>query len=85
MGNVSTLDSLEFTSCEPYQPYSPFGKITCQLKLKEPCTPLYRVKYAWTEEQITEWRHSLGYISSNLVKKTFESSTQFYASVMHER
>ena len=84
MGDVSTLDSLEFTSGEPYQPYSPFGGITRQLKLKEPCTQLYRVKYAWTEEQITEWPQSLGDISSNLVKKTFDSSTQFYAGVRHE-
>ena len=43
------------------------------------------MKYAWTDEQITEWRQCLGYISSNLVKKTFESSTQFYAGVRHER
>ena len=48
--DVLTLNSLEFTSGEPYQPYCPFGKITCQLKLSEPCTSLDRVKYAWTNE-----------------------------------
>ena len=52
--DVLTLNSLEFTSGEPYQPYCPFGKITRQLKLSEPCTSLDRVKYAWTDEQITE-------------------------------
>ena len=83
--DVLTLNSLEFTSGEPYQPYCPFGKITRQLKLSGPCTSLDRVKYAWTNEQITEWRKRLGYISSNLMKKTFESSTQFYAGVRHER
>ena len=51
--DVATLSSLEFTSSEPHQPYSPFGKITRQLKLFEPCTSLDRVKYAWTDTQIT--------------------------------
>ena len=82
---VLTLNSLEFTSGEPYQLYCMFGKITRQLKLSEPCTSLGRVKYAWTDEHITEWRQRLGYISSKLVKKTFESSTQFYAGVKHEQ
>ena len=80
-----TLNSLESTSGEPYQPYCPFGKITRQLKLSGLCTPLDRVKYVWTNEQITEWRKRLGFISSNMVKNTFESSTQFYAGVRHER
>ena len=73
--DVSTLNSLEFTSGETYQPYCPFGKITRQLKLSEPWTSLDRVKYDWTDEHIKEWRQLLDYISSNLVKKTFESST----------
>ena len=83
--DVATLSSLEFTSGEPYQPYSPFGKNTCQLRLSEPCTSLERVKYAWTNDQITEWRQHLGYISSSLVRNTFEPSTQFYAGVRHEQ
>ena len=83
--DVMTLNSLDFTSGEPYQPYCPFGKITRQIKFSEPCTLLDRVKYAWTNEQITEWRQHLGYIISNMVKKTFESSTQFYTGVRHER
>ena len=57
---VSSLSSLEFTSGEPYQPYSPFEKITGQLKLSEACTSLSRVKYAWTDEQITVWCQRLG-------------------------
>ena len=73
--DVATLNSLEFTSGKPYQPYCPFGKTIRQLKLSEPCISLDRVKYAWNNEQITEWRQSIGYISSNLVKKTFELST----------
>ena len=51
--DVSTLNSLEFTSNEPYQLYCPFGKITRQLKFSDPCTSLDRVKYAWTDTQIT--------------------------------
>ena len=54
--DVATLSSLEITSGEPYLPYSPFGKTTCQFRLSEPCTSLDRVKYAWTNERITEWR-----------------------------
>ena len=52
--DVLTLNYLELTSGEPYQPYCPFGKITRQLKLSEPCTSLDRVNYALTDEQITE-------------------------------
>ena len=83
--DVATLSSLEFNSGEPYQPYNPFGKTTHHPRLSEPCTSLDRVKYAWNNEQITEWRQRLDYIHSSLVRKTFESSTQFYAGVRHER
>ena len=83
--DVATLNSLEFTLGDPCQPYSPFWKINLQLKLSKPCTSLDRVRYAWTNEQITEWQKRLGYISSKLVKKIFESSTQFYAGARHER
>jgi len=82
---VSSLRSLEFTSGDPYLPYSPSGRISRQLKLMDPCTTLNRVKYIWTDKQITEWCQRLGYISPHLVKKTFESSTQFYPGVRHER
>ena len=82
---VSSLRSLEFTSGYPHLPYSPLGRISRQLKTSDPCTSLSRVKYVWADKQITEWRQRLGYISSCLVKKTFESSTQFYPSVRHER
>ena len=44
--DVLSLSSLEFTSGEPYQPYSPFEKINRQLNLSEACTSLSRVKYA---------------------------------------
>ena len=83
--DVATLSSLEFTSGEPYQPYSPFGKTTRQIRLSEPRTSLDRVKYAWNNEQITEWRKRLDYIHSSLVRKTFELSTQFYVGARHER
>ena len=79
------MRSLEFTSVDPYLPYVPFGRISRQLKTADPCTSLSRVKYTWTDKQITEWRQRLGYISSHLVKKTFKSSTQFYPGVRHER
>ena len=42
------------------------------------------MKYVCTHEQIQEWRQRIGYISSHLVKKTFEYSTQFYPGVSHE-
>ena len=44
--DVLSLSSLEFTSGEPYQPYSTFEKITRKLKPSEACTLLSRVKYA---------------------------------------
>ena len=82
---VSSLRSLEFTSGDPYLPYSTSGRISRQLKLTNPCTLLSRVKYIWTDKQITEWCQRLVYISPHLVKKTFESSTQFYPGVRHKR
>ena len=36
--DVATLSSLDFTSGEPYQPYSLLGKTTRHLRLSEPCT-----------------------------------------------
>ena len=51
--DIANLNSLEFTSGETYQPYGPFEKITRHLNLSEPCTSLDRVKYDWTNEQIT--------------------------------
>ena len=43
------------------------------------------MKIVWTNEKIQEWRHRLGYVSTHLVKNTFEKSTQDYPDVRHER
>ena len=39
----------------------------------------------WSNEKIQEWRQHLGYVIPNLVKKTFENSTQDYPGVRHKQ
>ena len=43
------------------------------------------MKIVWNNEKIQEWRQLLGYVSPNLVKKTYENSTHDYPGVTHER
>ena len=52
--------------------------------MDETCLGTGRVKMAWTNEKIQEWRQCLGYFSAHFVKKTFEASTQDYQGVRHE-
>ena len=35
-------------------------------------------------KKIQEWRHRIGYVSTHLVKKTFEASNKDYLGVSHE-
>ena len=76
---------MQLTCEEPCSPYSPFGRTTRQFKLDEPFPATGRVKIFWTNKKIQEWRQRLGYVSPNLVKKTFNDSTQYYPGVRHKQ
>ena len=69
---------------EAYSPYITFGRTTRQFKLNDPCPETGRVRIVWTNEKLQEWRQRLGYVSTHLVKKTFENSTQYYLGVRHK-
>ena len=83
--DVNGLGSLQLTCGEPYYPYSPFGRPTINFKLYYTCMGTGRVKMNRTNEKIQEWRHHLGHVSTHILKKTFEASTNDYPGASHDR
>ena len=68
-----------------YYLYSPFGISTRQFKLDNHCLGTGKVEMTWTNEKIQEWRHHLGHVSTHILKKTFEASTNDYPGASNDR
>ena len=83
--DIDRLGYLKLTCREPYSTYIPFGTSNMQFKLDKPFLGTGRVKIAWTDKKIHEWKQRLGYVSSHLVKKIFEAFNHDYPGVRHER
>ena len=82
--DVERLGSIKLTSKELYFQYIPSVISTRQFKLDEPCLAIGKVKIVWNNNKIQEWRQHLGYVSPQLVKNTFNHSTQDHPGVSHE-
>ena len=82
--DINTLDSLQIICGEPYSIYISFGIYTRQFRFDNPCLVTVRVNITWKKDKIQEWRKRLGCISAQLVKKTYEASTQDYPGVRHK-